>query len=184
MELIKSVVDRIKTFDFNTNECVEYPILDKDGYGVMQSYIQGSKKHFRMHRVSFQVFNNVDVKISDIICHKCDNPKCINPSHLFLGTHKDNSDDKVLKNRQAKGEQNGRYKHGLYTKKNKLFRKLNPKVNTSGRLLTKDIVLKIVDRIKNSGLSQKAISEELNISYSTIRDIASRRVYKEWISQK
>lgn len=148
----------------------------------MQSYINGSKKHFRMHRVSYQVFTDVDLKISDVICHKCDNPKCINPAHLFLGTHKDNSDDKVLKNRQAKGTQNGRYKHGIYTKENKMFIKLNPKVNTSGRLLTKEVVLNIVDRIKNSELSLKAISEELNISYSTIRDISSRRVYKEWIS--
>lgn len=181
MELIKSVVDRIKTFDFNTNECVAYPILDRDGYGLMQSYIKGAKKHFRMHRVSFQVFNDIDITPLDIICHKCDNPKCINPAHLFLGTHKDNSDDKVLKNRQAKGEQNGQYKNGFYTKENKLCRKLNPKTNTSGRLLSKEIVLNIVDKINNSNLSLKAISEELNISYSTIRDISSRRIYKEWI---
>jgi hypothetical protein len=182
MELRQSVVERIKTFDFNTNECVDYPILDKDGYGLMQSYVNGYKKHFRMHRVSYQVFNNIYLQKSDIICHKCDNPKCINPAHLFLGTHKDNSDDKVSKGRQAKGAKNGNYKNGLYTKENKLFKKLNPKVNTSGRLLTKDIVLSVVDSIKNSGLSLKAISEKLNISYSTIRDISSKRVYKEWIN--
>lgn len=182
MELRQSVIDRIMEFNFNTNECVDYPILDKDGYGLMQSYVNGAKKHFRMHRVSYQIFNDVDVVVSDVICHKCDNPKCINPSHLFLGTHKDNSDDKVLKNRQAKGEQNGKYKNGFYTKESKLNRKFNPKVNTSGRLLSKETVLKIVDMIKQSDLSLKAISEELNISYSTIRDISSRRVYKEWIS--
>lgn len=38
------------------------------------------------------------------VCHRCDVPTCINPEHLFLGTCRDNIDDKVMKNRQTKGE--------------------------------------------------------------------------------
>ena len=38
-----------------------------------------------------------------ILCHQCDNRLCVNPSHMFIGTHQDNSSDMVKKNRQAKG---------------------------------------------------------------------------------
>jgi len=118
MEIVESVVKRIKSYLKDTEDCIEYPILNKDGYGEMQTYLLGKKKHYLMHRVSFQIFSGIDIGSDNIICHKCDNPSCINPKHLVLGTHLENVKDRVIKNRSAKGKNNGRYKHGTYVKNN------------------------------------------------------------------
>lgn len=118
MEIVESVVKRIRNYLKDTDDCIEYPILNKDGYGEMQTYLLGKKKHYLMHRVSFQISNNIDIKKEDIICHNCDNPSCVNPKHLFLGTHLENVKDRVKKNKSATGKNNGRYKHGAYVKNN------------------------------------------------------------------
>jgi len=58
------------------------------------------------HRVAYEVCYGVNP--GDLnVCHHCDNPSCVNPSHLFLGTDIDNMNDKKAKDRQAKGEQHG-----------------------------------------------------------------------------
>lgn len=72
-------------------------ILDKDGYGI----VRVSKKNKRAHRVSYEWF--VGPITNSCVLHKCDNPKCIEPTHLFLGTNQDNINDKVSKRRVRSG---------------------------------------------------------------------------------
>lgn len=71
---------------------------DKDGYGRFNTRPNGIKKMVAAHRYCWEIFKP---KIPDgiLLLHKCDWPPCVNPSHLFLGTHKDNVDDMISKER-------------------------------------------------------------------------------------
>lgn len=63
-----------------------------------------NKKTIRSHRMAWIVtFGDIPPGLS--VLHKCDNPKCCNPHHLFIGTSALNTSDMVSKNRQCKGEQ-------------------------------------------------------------------------------
>lgn len=105
-----SLVDRLKKFsNFNPNTgCIEWT-GGKSGGGYGQLEVNG--KSAKAHRIAWELKNG---KIPEgmIVCHKCDNPACLNPAHLFLGTNVVNSLDMVSKGRQArlKGELNSQAK--------------------------------------------------------------------------
>lgn len=69
-----------------------------DGYGRLRRG-RGTQ---RAHRVAW-LLTRGEIPAGSLVCHHCDNPPCVNPAHLFLGTIQDNTADKVAKGRQAKG---------------------------------------------------------------------------------
>lgn len=72
------------------------------GYGCFNC----NRKKFLAHRESYKKYKG-PIPPGMLVRHSCDNPICVNPDHLSIGTYKDNSDDKVERGRQAKGESNG-----------------------------------------------------------------------------
>lgn len=83
-----------------------------DGRGYGRIKINGQSK--LAHRISWELHNGAiphhDSYHGICVLHKCDNPKCVNPGHLFLGTNADNVHDRVKKNRGAFGSSAGNSK--------------------------------------------------------------------------
>lgn len=78
--------------------------------GVLYPRHFANGKSIGAHRFAYQITHG-EIPKGAYICHKCDTPLCVNPEHLFAGTHKDNMADMVAKQRSYKGK--GENKKGL-----------------------------------------------------------------------
>lgn len=125
---------------------------DQRGYG---SFWDG--EHFgKAHRYSYKLANGDFADELDCL-HRCDNPPCCNPAHLFLGTAKDNVDDMV-----SKGRARGKVQYGVD----------NPKA----KLAVED-VLHIRD-LAAKGVSAREIARRYGMNDSSIGDVVNRVTWK------
>lgn len=84
-----------------TNECWEWPgHRNRYGYGVLQAYGRGGK-HMFAHRLIWEQYAG-PIPDGMQVLHQCDNPPCIRPTHLFLGTATDNMRDMAAKGRTGR----------------------------------------------------------------------------------
>ncbi len=134
------------------DDCIEHKLTKcKDGYG--RTNIGGKMR--LAHRIAYCKAKNIDIKEIDglVVMHACDNPSCVNPEHLRLGTQQDNVDDMMKKGRHGfgvlVGEAHGRAK------------------------LTSEDVLRIRELVKFK--SQRVVARLFSISHTHVRDIARRK---------
>lgn len=102
------------------------------------------KKRY-VHRLMYEITRG-SIPKGNFICHKCDNPRCINPAHLFTGTHNDNMKDASVKGRMNLGENHG-----------------------SSKLTAKDILL--IREMLNAGEKQSDIAQHFGVCQTNISHI-------------
>ena len=124
---------------------------DKDGYAIFKKDGKAMKIHRHIYEECFG-----EIPKGMIVRHKCDNPSCINPEHLEIGTHQDNSNDKVSRGRHkgGKGETHGMAK------------------------LTKELVEEIRNKYIPYKVMQKDLAIEYGVSKRTIQAIVRKEIWK------
>ena len=124
MKKINSIHRRIwgKINKNNPNGCWEWTGLVHKGYGRIKIGGESSdkRKMVLVHRVMFELFKG-DIPNNYLICHTCDNRKCVNPDHLFCGTSSDNMQDCINKGRHANQKKNYCKNGHLYSDENTII---------------------------------------------------------------
>ena len=140
------------------NGCWDFSgCIQSNGYGR----ITYKRKTMGAHRLAYLAFIG-EIPTGMDVCHKCDNRRCVNPAHLFIGSRKKNMEDCVRKGRQAKGDRLSALKSGEKTN----FAKL-----------TERQVLEIRERIKNKEKISD-IAKKFYVSDDNIRRIARRDTWR------
>lgn len=151
----QDIVDRFWNkvrFPENIDDCWEWAAFrDDEGYGRFSI----NCKMFFAHRLSWAFYSGL-IEDELLVLHKCDNPACVNPNHLFLGTQADNMRDRNNKNRQAKGSRNGK------------------------SILTEEIIHEMLDGIVlGEYRSVNDICQKFNINHYAVYDILRGRIWRD-----
>jgi hypothetical protein len=132
------------------SECWNWLGSLRAGYGRISL---GSKKDgvVSSHRFSWELHNKKSIPDGMVVMHSCDNPKCVNPNHLNIGSHKDNTQDMIAKGRKVV---------------------VAPLGNENGKAI---INAEIVKAIRQSNLSHAELGRQFNISSNCVRGVRTGR---------
>jgi hypothetical protein len=136
----------------NDDECWEWQgqILNRYGRISLGAKVLGSDG---AHRVSWRMHNKKDIPQGWHVMHKCDNPSCVNPNHLSIGTPKENSNDMIRKGRK---------------------RTVAPLGEGNGKSLLNAEKVRL---IRSSTLNHAALGRQLGVSPNCIRGVRTGRTW-------
>jgi len=96
--LLVRFFEKVRVPSADPNVCWEWmAAMDRDGYGRINAGGR-DEGELRAHRIAWEIANG-PIPASIIVCHKCDNPSCVRPSHLYVGTIADNQRDMAARRR-------------------------------------------------------------------------------------
>lgn len=174
MDYSDSVFERVKrqlALFSNPDQCWNWPMSKtKKGYGQLTYKSSGKPKLAYAHRASY-VISYGGIPEGMYICHKCDNPACFNPNHLFAGTAKQNSEDMARKKRSKIGK---KYplgdRHWTRTKPDNVFRGSK---NGMAKLREEDIY-----EIRTSKCTLKQLAEKFGVTDAAISCVRQMKTWK------
>ena len=143
--------------------------IDSGGYGMFR--IEG--KSYRVPRLMWEITNG-PIKNSKIyVCHKCDNRRCINPKHLWLGTCKENIQDMWRKGRASFANRATGLRNGKYTKP-----WCTPRGMASGKSHLTDEDVRAIRLIYKPGfISMGDLAKRFNVDAANINLILKRKIW-------
>ena len=142
MAYAKPFVDRFNAkWKKSDSGCHEWMYSKRGaGYGAMRF----NGRDQLAHRISWQLVHG-EIPAGMLVCHKCDNPSCVNVEHLFLGTQSDNMKDMVAKNRHP-------YQQG--------------EAHARAKLQNKDVL-----KIRDSSMSSSVLAKMYGVTKRTILNV-------------
>lgn len=147
----KSFEDRFweKVSVGSDDECWNWKAgLTRGGYGQFSNKVMSN----RAHRIAWHLSCG-PIPTELFVLHKCDNPKCVNPNHLYLGSHGDNMNDRSVRNRcNQKGERNA-----------------GAKLN--------DNIVRDIFALREEGHTHKYISDKTNIRRTHVTKILNKQIW-------
>lgn len=151
----------------NTEDCWTWNASTRaKGYGAFCYLKDGQTINGRGHRYSYEIHIGV-IPDGLFVLHRCDNPSCVNPNHLFLGTNQDNVNDMMRKGRHVSG--------GTYAKDKAKYNRGSKHFNAK---LTEDIVRSIRQEYIPNKIGYIKLAKKYNITVSHATLIIKNKIWK------